>query len=742
MKKGLFKEERVKKEKVKKERVKKERVKKERVKKERVKKNPIELIHSSIAKSNILKRNIEKSNTSNSKRTGKIAYQLLGSFAIPVGLMILLGVLSYTSAAKNITSQYESSISGSLTTVSEYCQLLCSNIEDKATELVINSSFSAYYHKHAGKKTVEATGYAREVEGLLQKARGTSDHIYSYSAFSSKGGNITSQSFPIPANAYDEFVETPLGSSVKKGTGVWSGYHEYLDTQISMSPDAYALSYTKCMDKGKGFLILDIKIESIVDILKTIEGGKGTIVGLVTPDGREILTTDEYGRVVEGQNVFVGNDFYTNVQDAEEMGNTYVNYQRNKYLFSYAPVGKTGLMLCVLIPNSTILSAAASIRTLTVAVVIIAGIVALFIGVSMARSIGKEVTVLTKNLGKVAEGDFTTQFKTKRRDEFKLLSIGISGMLLNLREIFTKIKDFATQVGTSTTGVSETVDLMVESMQNINIAMEEVAEGVAKQAEDVEASLTKMSAFSDKLNEAHQYTIDIEKSSTDAMRAVDNGREQANQLNEKTEAAVSMTSKLVVDIKAVADNSENIGSIIGTIQEIAEQTNLLSLNASIEAARAGDAGRGFAVVADEIRKLAVQSSQAGEQIRHIVENIQSTTDKTVSCAKDTANYLQEQTKAIEETVQVFSTIASNVEQMVENLHHVSANMSDMVEDKDVVLDSIRSIASVSEEASAATEEVTATVNVQLVDVKKLAEEATELSNQVNQLNDSMKKFIV
>ena len=136
------------------------------------------------------------------QKSGKIAYQLIGAFLIPVFLMIVLGVLSYSSAANSIASQYEESISGSVTTVSEYCELLCSNIEDKATELVINESFATYYNKYAGTKSTEASAYGRTVEGLLQKARASSEHIHSYSAFSSKGGNYTSQSFPIEVTAY------------------------------------------------------------------------------------------------------------------------------------------------------------------------------------------------------------------------------------------------------------------------------------------------------------------------------------------------------------------------------------------------------------------------------------------------------------------------------------------------------------------------------------------------------------
>lgn len=680
------------------------------------------------------------------KKTGKIAYSLIGAFLIPVCLMILLGVLSYQSATRNITRQYEDSIKGSLITVSEYCSLLCSNVEDKATEIVANDSFATYYDRYAGSNSGEAMEYARTAAGLLNQAKATCDYIYSYHVFSENGGNITSGSKQLPGTAYEEFAGTKEAQSLTKGKGIWSGYHSYLDETLSLSPDSYALSYTRMLTKGNGYFCMDIDAKTVQNTLMTIDTGDGTISALVTPDGREFIYSEETAKDAASfspeEPIFVGTDYYEKALQENQIGTAYITFQGKSYLFAYTPVGATGIMLCTLVPHSTILSTASSIRSMTVIMVILACVIALIIGSIMARNIGKEVTTLTRSLDKVSDGDFTTVFASRRRDEFRLLAMGMAGMLGNIREIIARSKKFAGKVNDSSEEFSDTALLMVDSMRDINTAMEEVASGVAKQAQDAEESLKQISAFSERLNEAHRHTLDIEKSSEEAMYAVENGRMQADKLNQKTEAAETMTNRLVTDITAVAENSKDIGSIIATIQEIAEQTNLLSLNASIEAARAGEAGRGFAVVAEEIRALAEQSSQAGDRIRDIVGNIQMTTDQTVNCAQNTKNYLQEQTVAIGETVQVFEQIAGNVEQMVCNLRMVAQDMSDMVANNDVVLDSIRSIASVSEQASSSTEEVTATVNGQLTDMKKLADEAQKLSEEVQQLNDSMQRFTV
>ena len=676
------------------------------------------------------------------KKSTKIAYRLIAAFLIPVFLIVLLGVLSYSNASSYIKNQYVSSINSELESVSSYYELLCSTMEIRSTEIIGNTSFQKYYGKYAGEKSSEARDYARSATTLLQQAKGACDYMYSYTVFSENGGNITSCSKKLGNQAYSDFSKLEELQSISKGKGKWSGYHSYLDSALDISSDDYAISYTKKLDKGNGYLILDIKYETIAEKMQALSVSDSAIVGLVCPDGREILSIADIPGIEKTDNVFSACEFYTNVSDGKESGHSYVNYQGAQYLFSYMPVGKTGLMLCVLVPQSTILGTANSIRNLTIVMVIIAAIIAMLIGMVISGGISKEVRKLAHSMELVEQGDFTTQFHSKRKDEFMVLTLGISGMLDHIRDIFQKIQNFSNQVGTSTQNVSDTTSQMVESMGQINSAMEEVAQGVSRQVEEVDESLSKMSAFSEQLNESYIYTQNIEMDSQHTITAVDGGKEQTSRLNEKTYNAVQMTRRLVKDITAVAASSEDIGGIITTIQNIAEQTNLLSLNASIEAARAGEAGKGFAVVADEIRKLAEQSSGSVEQIRAIIAKIQATTRQTVDCAENTEEYLNEQTHEIEETVEVFSDIAQHVEKMIQDLHHISQNMSSMVQNKDMVLDSMRSIVAVSEETAASTEQVTYTVNSQLVEMQRLASEASQLTEEVFLLNDAMQKYKV
>lgn len=714
----------------------------------------------------IKERSIE--NIEVTKKYGKIFVKLLVGFVVPVILMIIMGISFYTTSANNTKTKYEESAMSTLNAVSEYCILMTESVESRVVDLMINASFAEYYTKYYNKSAAEGITYYNQAKTSVLNLMGTVKYITNAYVIPEVGKTFyTAKSDRLPETAYTDFLanEGIIFTDTKTNIrSAWIGKHTYLDEIcVDSDPDIYALSYVRKFVQYNGFFVADIEKETILEILAGMNFGEGSIASIVTQDGYEIsyigtdaakeeeeaaqeeaaeATTQEAGAVEEVTAVFNGQEFYTKAVESGEQFSDYVTYNGDKYLYLYTPIGESGLSLCALIPESNILGEVQSMRQIVVIFVLVSILIAFAIGIFLSTGISNVLKKISGSMEQVAQGDLTVEVMTNRNDEFLLLTHSIQNMISGMRMLISEMKVFGGAVGTSSQAVAVTSDTILTSMQSISLALDEVAKGVVAQAEETENTLRIMSDFSNKIDVVCGETNSMENHADQAIHTIDKGKVIVSELNKKAEATTQITKILVNDIEAVQLQSNSIGSIVDTINEIAEQTNLLSLNASIEAARAGDSGRGFAVVAEEIRKLADASMSAGNRIKKIVDNIQSTTKKTTESARTAENNVVSQTSSLKDTVEVFGEINDYVKDLVTGLKGVALSMQDVSQRGEEVLDSVRNISAVSEQAAASTQEVTATINVQVDSVMSLSEDAAKLSMQAAELEKSISKFIV
>ena len=672
-----------------------------------------------------------------------IMQTLLVGFLVPVVMLIILGVVCYNTAASGMISKYQESAESTVTAVGNYFDLICTSISSKALELIGDGDVADYYGKYYKKQDAQSMESMRNARTLLGNAKATNKYMYSYSVVPEGGTYLTSLTGAMSSQPYEDFKASTEGQYfVENSTArnAWLGYHTYLDESLNSLPKNYAIVFYQRLAKGDSYLIFDVDMNVVMTMLEQMDFGDGTIKALVSKDGREVVSIQGKEEEEITEQYFVGQKYYEETKGTEESVAKSVRYNGKRYSYIATPVGKTGAMICTLIPRSNLMGQANQIKFITIVLVILAAAAALATGGFISAGISREVKKMTIGISKVAEGDLAGTFDTKRKDEFGILSGSLNKMLASMRNLMQDMKGFGDKVNEMAADVSERTENLDDSIQNTTQTMDEVAKGVQSQAEETETANEKMIAFSDNINKVSDQTSSMGQAADQAIEAVGKGREIVQDLNAKSDSTVELTRVLVQDINEVQKNSQEIQNFVEVINSIAGQTNLLSLNASIEAARAGEAGRGFAVVAEEIRKLADQSKESGNRIQKIVAGIEGTTEKTTESAKKAESMVMEQAKALEETVQVFGRIQSCVADLVDGIRQILDRLGDITSEKTMVQDAIQNISSVSEELAASTQEVTATLGEQTGSVGKLAQKSEELKKASQELEASISRF--
>ena len=307
------------------------------------------------------------------------------------------------------------------------------------------------------------------------------------------------------------------------------------------------------------------------------------------------------------------------------------------------------------------------------------------------------------------DGDLTQRLAYAKKDEL--------GELVNwFNRFLDKLQPTIAQIKQSITEARGTAD------QSSAIARQ-TSEGMQVQFREIDQVATASNEMS---ATAHDVANSASNAASAARGADQSAREGMSIIEQSTRDITTLAeevSKAVGEVEALAVNSEQIGSVLEVIRSIAEQTNLLALNAAIEAARAGESGRGFAVVADEVRNLAKRTQDSVEEIRLVIERIQSGTRGVVATMHSSQSQAQSNAGQIHQAVQALGKISDAVT---------------------VISDMNLQIASAAEQQSAVAEEVSRNVSAIRTVTETLTGQATEsaaISSQLNALASQQMKLM-
>jgi methyl-accepting chemotaxis protein len=439
-----------------------------------------------------------------------IRVKLMISFFVPIIFIIILGVSAYSSASKAIISNFTDTTISMIQSSGNYYSVVMQVIEGKMLDLCDDNDMKQYY-------SGSNEGKSEEVQYLLNIKKKFSDmslsdsYIKNLGIIADYGSAVSSKGVFGDKNLYNQFSTTEEAATLDSSYDViWTGYHNFLDEQLKIDSEDYAISISnKFVNKYGdqiGFLQMDLRMNVVVDTLKSMELPKDSIVSFISPDGREITSAG-----TSKEAIFSNQPFYNKaIKGKETSGKKTVDYNGVKHLFIYSKIGDTGAVVAALVPSASLMNQASAIKYQTAIIVFIAAIIAGIIGVKVSSGIGAVIKKIIGVLAKASSGDLTVSVKTNRKDEFLILSDSINHMISNMKKLITKASGVGNTVITSTDYVAQNSELLLSAAQDISTAIQNIQQGIIQQASDTEQCLRQTDELANQIHLVHDNSHAIE----------------------------------------------------------------------------------------------------------------------------------------------------------------------------------------------------------------------------------------
>ena len=669
----------------------------------------------------------------------RIRFKLIFAFLIPVIFIIALGVVSYQKATTQIVATYRDSVDQTVSMMNQYLTLSFDTVQSSYKSYMNDDTLQKYLNGLFDNDASAAFNTPNTYEDDFIKAVTTDALISNIYVLSDKEKTISTTK-TAETGLLSAYLDSAQGQilSTDKAKYYLFGNQSEIDTKLGTDASKYSVRLARYFTNAPAMLVIDFKPAVLEDTLSSLDGGEGSLVGFVTCDGTEYLSS--LSAPTDGS-AFVGKDYVTAAFASEEAsGSSYV--EDDTYLFLYSKIGSRNAMICALIPQANIIGQTAEIKNISMLLVIAASIVAILLGSVLAGQYGGSIYYFIRRLKKVSAGDLTIEVHSKRNDEFQLLAEGICDMINHMKLLVSGLKDVNEELSRAANDMSAASQHFLTTSQDIQSQVGEMRQGIEKLDEGSEDCMQQMDSLSGTIGNVSTHSNQISELTAGTASAIHTGIESVEHLKENTSSTIQITSNIVDTIGKLTDKSKAIGSITEAINEIAEQTNLLSLNASIEAARAGEAGRGFAVVAQEIQKLADQSLRSSGEISRIIEEIETTTEEATQVARQAESIVDDQNRAVNSTTDSFRQIDNKVEELLKSLQQINGSVTDMENQRNTTLSAISGISAVSAETAAGSSNVATAAEKQLAAIQELDKATSALAARSEELTALLSGFQV
>ena len=473
-----------------------------------------------------------------------------------------------------------------------------------------------------------------------------------------------------------------------------------------------------------------------------LEGMDSAYMYVVQNDGTMLYhpTKEKVGQPVENA---VIKGVVQQLQDGKKPGTTVVEYDFNGTTkYSAYTILNNENILVLTADESEALAGITTVTGVAVGIIAIVVLIAIIISFIMGRRLMRPLVKVSTIIEDVANGNIEADFSVVKEsnDEIGLIIEKMKELTQSLGSIVGKIRNSSDTMSSNSYELNDTSSQTLAANNEISKAVEDVAEGstgMAASISKINENLLEMSNETKDINasvdEIKNQTVAVQDSSKIMNDKIKSMQDSSHKMDE----GISAISKRIETVNTTVDKVSNIVSVI---EEISSETNLLSLNASIEAARAGDAGKGFAVVAQEIRVLSDNTNTELENIKQIISSL---VEECRYCVQASGTIVEDNAKQKEEIKAVldeFGSLDEQIQKTAEKADEIEELVTAMIELNDDITKSSNSLTDVSAANAAATEEMNANIeelNAMMYGVSEMAE---HMNNESDGLKEALSFF--
>jgi methyl-accepting chemotaxis protein len=358
----------------------------------------------------------------------------------------------------------------------------------------------------------------------------------------------------------------------------------------------------------------------------------------------------------------------------------------------------------------------------------------------LIRSFTRPIGRLQQAVKRIAEGDLRHKINNPSKDELGLLSQNFDNMIDQVRNMLANTQSIASSLSGHSQLFHDFANSTAAANSEIVRAIHEISAGAEHQAEHSEKSAYLIAELEQEIQSIALFTNKMLEASKEASINTHIGSSAIISLQAASEVSEQVLENVFAEIESLNASSQQISNITATISEISMQTNVLSLNASIEAARAGVYGKSFTVIAEQVRHLSAQTAESSKRISQMIGTLQmrmKDLQNSVTTARETMN---QQNGKLTETISAFETIRHSMDELIGHIDNIHDKMIIAKSKNELLVESVQHVAAIAQETAAGVEEVNSASLMQDSSIRQIVTEANGIHALSQKLFNEVNKF--